>query len=186
MTQGSWANWQKEGTVRIIPSLQPLHCPEERGWGGPECPREREGTRATEDGPESSPTARQSPPSGGPIGRRPPAVFPLSAPTALCSQEPRLTQPRSEPQAWLEGGEGGQAHLAASGRMGGGAPTLWPGGPSGPRRLLSPPHCGRGREMLSAPAPGEYSTGQLHSLAGSGTFFIKQCLPSNTYDGQAV
>lgn len=40
--------------------------------------------------------------------------------------------------------------------------------------------------MLSAPGPGEYSKGQMHSLAGSGTFFIKQCLPPNTYDGQAV
>lgn len=154
------------------------------------CPREREGIRATEDSPESSSTARQSPPSGGPIGRCPPAVFPLSAPTALCRTEPRLpaqrTQPCSEPQAWLEGGEGGQAHLAPSGGMGGRGPTLWPGVPPGPRRLLSPPHYGRGREMLSAPAPGEYSTGQLHRLAGSGTFFIKQCLPPTTYDGQAV
>lgn len=53
-------------------------------------------------------------------------------------------------------------------------------------KAAEPPTLWEGAEMLSAPAPGEYSTGQLHSLAGSGTFFIKQCLPPHTYDGQAV
>lgn len=70
-----------------------------------------------------------------------------------CSQEPRLTQPCSEPQAWLEGGEGGQAHLAASGGMGGGGPTLWPGGSLRAEKAAEPPTLweGAGNALCSRP-----------------------------------
>lgn len=154
-------------------------------------PQEREVTRDTEDGQESSSTARWHPPSGGPVSRCPPAGS-----TALRSQEPHPCSGVGHVQSHRPGLKvdsrwGGWPGLFCSqgwyGRRGA-HPVVWKSHRT--EKAAEPPRCGSRWEMLSAPTQGEYSTEGNCSLSGSCTFSIKQWLstpaPNTHTNSQAV
>lgn len=141
--------------MQIIPGLQPLHSPGRGAGVAQGCPQEREVTRDTEDGQESSPTARWHPPSGGPVSRCPPAGS-----TALRSQEPHPCSgvgyvQSHRPGLKVDSRWGGWPGLFCSqgwyGRRGA-HPVVWKSLRT--EKAAEPPRCGSRWEMFSVPTQG--------------------------------